>query len=244
MIPSFQKTCSSFRQARVHGGADGHLGGQGPGGDADLCGWRLTPAQLHLVQELRYKSGIVLCTNRPRLVELMDISADKGQVVTLTCAADGSPPPSYIWYRNSDINQVLYSVHIVPALLSRRTSRRTRARWWRWPARLTAHPRPATSGTGTRISIRYCTYCSHRHRLVEPTDISADKGQVVTLTCGADGSPPPSYIWYRNSDINQVKDSVHSSPPRFVLMFSSDESQNKQEWDKISVLCPFNSWTK
>jgi hypothetical protein len=39
----------------------------------------------------------------------------------------------------------------------------------------------------------------------EPTDISADKGQVVKLTCAADGSPAPSYIWYRNSDINQVQ---------------------------------------
>ncbi len=42
----------------------------------------------------------------------MDISADKGQVVTLTCMADGSPPPSYIWYRNSDtIRYCLYCTH-------------------------------------------------------------------------------------------------------------------------------------
>ncbi len=147
-------------------------------------------------------------------MEPTDISADKGQVVTLTCAADGSPQPSYIWYRNSDINQVLYTVQIVPALLSRQTCRRTRVRWWRWPAQLTAHPRPATSGTGTQIFIRYCTYCTYRPRLFEPTDISADKGQVVVLTCAADGSPPPTYIWYRNSDINQVLYLLYiSSPP-------------------------------
>jgi Immunoglobulin domain len=45
----------------------------------------------------------------------------------------------------------------------------------------------------------------------EPTDVSADKGQVVKLTCAADGSPAPSYIWYRNSDINQVQAFLNNS---------------------------------
>ncbi len=60
---------------------------------------------------------------------------------------------------------------------------------------------------------------------MEPTDISADKGQVVTLTCAADGSPLPSYIWYRNSDINQVLYSVHH--PRLVepTDISADKGQ-------------------
>ena len=35
-----------------------------------------------------------------------DVSGDAGQEVTLSCAVDGNPAPSYTWYRNGDLNTV------------------------------------------------------------------------------------------------------------------------------------------
>ncbi len=159
MIPSLPKTCSSFRQARVHGGADGHLGGQGSGGDADLRGWWLTPAQLHLVQELGHQPGTVFIVHSvPALLSRWTYWRTRVRWWRWPARQMAHPRPATSGTGTRHQPGTVFIVHSVPALLSSWTYWWTRFRWWRWPSRLMAHPRPTTSGTGTQTSIRYCAH--------------------------------------------------------------------------------------
>ena len=40
--------------------------------------------------------------------------------------------------------------------------------------------------------------------IIQPSDVSGERGQDINLTCLVDGNPPPSYTWFRNGDMRHV----------------------------------------
>ncbi len=42
--------------------------------------------------------------------------------------------------------------------------------------------------------------------VTKPVDVSGERGQKVNLVCVVDGNPPPKYTWFKNADMNKVRE--------------------------------------
>ena len=40
--------------------------------------------------------------------------------------------------------------------------------------------------------------------IIEPRDVSGEKGQDAQLVCLVDGNPTPTYTWFKNGDMRHV----------------------------------------
>lgn len=117
----------------------------------------------------------------------------EGDKVTFTCSASSNPAvKSFLWFVNNiPLMGSQSDTHVIESIGREQHE-----------VKIKCQARNLEGKTGDKTvkpKVNYKPVFTET-----PVDVSDDKGKVVKLPCVANGFPAPSYIWYRNGDLNTV----------------------------------------
>ncbi|GLG93674.1 Protein sidekick [Gryllus bimaculatus] len=133
------------------------------------------------------------------VAEPVDAEVPMGGAVTLPCAAEGSPPPTVLWKKESgpspspyqDLNLVMANYKILPNGTLRVEGARPEDRGY--------YLCQATSGIGTELSkVVYLTVHVPARFALASQNTTVARGGAATLECRAEGDKPIAIEWFRN----------------------------------------------